>query len=529
MQSFVDWMDKSGFYAKDVWDFETNKWIVGANNKMMLSEEQRVIFSHSLTCNEESIFPYTTIVWSAPKKAGKTAIAAAICAWYAECAPAGVEVYIIANDLEQAEGRVMKDVKYHFRTKNILHGDEEEKAKILAYRIELPSGTTIQALSQSYATSAGSRHSLTLFDELWGFSSEASHRMWDEMTPIPTVQNSLRVITTYAGFIDESDLLWEVYLNGVGIDEHDEGKGQIIEELKDYPCWKNGRQFTYWSHEPVMPWQSQEYYDEQVTSLRPAAYLRLHENRWVTTHETFIPTHWLERAISKELLGPVNLFPDHPYANHKAYVGVDAAPKRDCSAIVGVTYDMTRHKLIVMFHKIWTPRSDEDFDMGDTLEAYLLEMHRKHWIAQIGYDPTQLHQIMMNLKKKGINTSEYIQTANNMIKASQSLFDALKFQSLELYNDDELKSHILNAVAQDEGRGFRIVRDKRHKSKRRTQRDPFKPMDGAIALAIACRLAIDNMGTDITTPIVIESPFADMSGWKPVLAGEEALPWMFRS
>ena len=55
-----------------------------------------------------------------------------------------------------------------------------------------------------------------------------------------------------------------------------------------------------------MPWQTDEYYESQMTSNRPAAYLRLHLNQWVTSHEEFIPIDWWDRA-SRIYEGPAHL------------------------------------------------------------------------------------------------------------------------------------------------------------------------------------------------------------------------------
>ena len=45
------------------------------------------------------------------------------------------------------------------------------------------------------------------YDELWGYTSESSTPIWEELTPVPTRRNSIRLVTTYAGFEGESQLL----------------------------------------------------------------------------------------------------------------------------------------------------------------------------------------------------------------------------------------------------------------------------------------------------------------------------------
>ena len=82
------------------------------------------------------------------------------------------------------------------------------------------------------------------------------------------------------GWEGESQLLWNLYRQGVGKDEHPEGQGKRLHP--DLPIYANreARLFVYWDHEARMPWQTPGYYASQRRSLRPSTYLRLHENRW---------------------------------------------------------------------------------------------------------------------------------------------------------------------------------------------------------------------------------------------------------
>jgi len=498
---------------------------------MILDPFQERILDHALSFDEDAgKFRYETVLYSTIKKSGKTALAAAVAAWYAEeVGPPGTEIYVIANDLEQAEGRVMRDVKFHFQMRiehyetipDAIHGGDilltDKNVKINLYRIDLPTGSFIQALAQSYRTVAGSRHALTLWDELWGVTSELSRRVWDEMTPIPTISNSLRFIATYAGFENESDLLWDLYLQGVGKAEHEQGRGTPIEELDGLPCYENRRLFTYWDHDPRLPWQTTEYYDEQMTSLRPAAFLRLHMNQWVTSHEQFIPVEWYDES-AKMYTGPITLWSEHPFRYFPIYVAVDAGLKRDSTALVGVGYDSKRGKIGLAFHYIWTPSKGDQVDLDATVESKLLELYNKYNIVSVVYDPTHLLQTMLRLKQKGIPTREFPQTVPLMTAASQLLYDLFKNKNFEAYPDDELRRHVQMAVAETNSRGFRIVKTK--VSKRHY-------IDGAIALAMASYEAVNSGGADISIPVVIRSPFSDATAWGN--QKEQELPFPLRS
>jgi len=504
--SFVDWIEKHGFLVRDVWDEEEEKWI--GSGWMRLFSDQAEIFDFALQMDEENRFRYSTFLYSTIKKSGKTVLAAAVGAWYAEVAPPGTEIYIIANDLESSEGRVMRDIKYHARHRGY---------KVKQYEIMLPNGTFIQALAQNYKSVAGSRHALVLFDELWGITTELTRRTYEEMTPIATIPWSLRFIATYAGFINESDLLWDLYINGVGKEEHEDGKGRPIQELLHHPIWENGRQLTFWNHAPLLPWQTPSYYAEQREALRPAAYLRLHENRWVTTHEEFIPFEWWQYAEG-QMAGSADIWKGHPYARFPVYIGVDAAPKRDSTAVVGTVYDADKGIVVELFHQIWTPTT-EQLDLDDTVGLYLLNLIKSFQVVSIGYDPAHLYQLMLKLQKSGYPVVEFVQSVSNMTKASQNLYDLLKFKRFYTYKDDEARAHIQNTVAQAESSGIRIV--KQAGSFR------YKPVDYSIALAISAYLAVKEGGIDVSEPLEIAAPFSDLTAWKNP-SDTIVLPWQFR-
>jgi hypothetical protein len=86
----------------------------------------------------------------------------------------------------------------------------------------LANGTTATAISGDYAGAAGSNHGFVSYDELWGYVSEASTGLWEELTPVPTRKNSIRF------------------------------KGQGERLHPELPLFANreARLFAYWDHEP---------------------------------------------------------------------------------------------------------------------------------------------------------------------------------------------------------------------------------------------------------------------------------------
>jgi phage terminase large subunit-like protein len=507
LRSFVEWIDNDGFWVRDTWD-EVKKRMKGMG-KMRLQPIQRRILLEALGMDEDGILKYETVLYSATKKSGKTAIGSAVGCWYAEEAKDGTEIFVIANTLEAGEGRLFRDIRFHFEQR-ILEGkysDTPSKPnylKITQYRIDFPTGTFIQVLGQSYKSVAGSRHSLTLWDELWGSTSELDRRVWDEMVPIPTVNNSLRFISTYAGFENESDLLWEMYLRGVGIDEHDAGRGQKIEGLEDLPCWRNGNLFTYWTHDPTMPWQTEAYYESAMAAERPSAFMRLHLNQWVTSQESFLPVEWVDRSM-KAYEAAAEIWEDHPFKRWPLTIALDAGIIQDCTALVMVGYDGKRGKVGVVNHQIWVPGKDDQIDL-DMVEKRLVELYNKYIISSIVYDPKHLMQMMYRLKQRGLPVRAFQQTVPAMTAASQLLFDLFKNRNIEMYPAEDLRKHIQMAVAETNANGFRIVKNKAMKKHH---------VDGAVALAMAAYEAVSTGGVDISIPVILKSPFSDMTDYGP--------------
>jgi phage terminase large subunit-like protein len=354
--------------------------------------------------------------------------------------------------------------------------------------------------------------------------------MWDELTPIPTVNVSLRFIATYAGFQDKSDLLWDLYLKGVSTDEHEDGKGTRVPGFEDLPVYENGSLFVYWDHENRMPWQTEKYLEDQFLNEKPNVYLRFHENRWVSSKDTFVPAAWYERAVEKGIeLGisrSVRLWPEHPMRKLPVFVAIDASYKRDSTSVTAVAYDLEAGLIYELDHEIWLPEyvKEEEgfFDLWETVGEYVLGLSKILNIELVVYDPTQMHQVATMLAKEGITIQEYEQTVPNMKAASQSLYDVLQTNSFVTFEDDRARQQIKKAVAEATGNGFRIVK---YKADARSAK-----IDWVIALAMAIHQALLAGGYESKEDLIIRSSFPDQTQLPPPLPpGEENLPWMFRS
>src|SRR5437899_7217073 len=122
----------------------------------------------------DGTLPYSELVYSAPKKSGKTATAAMV-VLYVVTVLGGpfAEAYLVANDFDQAQGRVFQAIARIVEASPLL----KQSAKVTAVQITFPStGATISVLASDYAGAAGANPTITVFDELWAYTSERAQR-----------------------------------------------------------------------------------------------------------------------------------------------------------------------------------------------------------------------------------------------------------------------------------------------------------------------------------------------------------------
>jgi phage terminase large subunit-like protein len=291
-----------------------------------LTDRQREILRLAFAFDGDGRLPYDTIIYSCVKKSGKTTINGALTLWWAFTQEAPNEILILANDLEQSLARVYRTME------GIVEHNPELKAEaeVQTKTIYLANGTTITAISGDYASASGSNHGLVSLDELWAYTSESSTRLFEELTSVSTRRNSVRFISTYAGFEGESELLAGLYKQSVGKDEHPDGQGERIHP--DLPIYVNreARIFCYWDHEPRMPWQTAAYYESQKRTLRPGTYSRLHGNYWTTAESIFITAELWDACVGPSVnpflpQGRITEILCDPWQAHRSITTLQAA------------------------------------------------------------------------------------------------------------------------------------------------------------------------------------------------------------
>jgi terminase large subunit-like protein len=379
------------------------------------------------------------LLFGAIKKSGKTTFAGAVVLYVVlVLAEAFGEAYTVANDYDQAQGRVFRAIARIVRANKWLG-----TAKVMKDVIEFPSrGATITAIAADYASAAGTNAHIVAFDELWGYVSERSRRLWDELVPVPTRTPSIRLTTTYAGFEGESALLIELQAKGLrGV--------PIGPSLYQQPGL-----LMAWHTEPIAPWQTEAWVAQMQQQLRPNAFLRMIRNQFVSSESGFVDLAWWDECVSADV---------RPVVQDKSlsvWVGVDASVKRDHTAIVAVTWNAATKKLRLVWHRVFKPTAEDPLDFERTIEATLLEVGQRFAVRGVRYDPYQLVAVAQRLRNFGLPMEEFPQTLDRLTAMGSNLYELVKGRNVEAYPDDDVRSAMGAAVAKETPRGWRIAKEK---------------------------------------------------------------------
>jgi phage terminase large subunit-like protein len=436
---------------------------------------ERLFMEHAFQRNSRGRWLYPELIFSAPKKSGKTGFAALFTLvsllLFGGMYP---EALIAANDREQAVGRVFTAIRRIVETSPVLAAE----AKVLADTITFEAtDASIKAITSSYSSAAGANANLTVFDELWAFDSEKDQRLFDECVPPPTRKLAARLTVTYAGFEGESSLLEGLYKRGmaqplVGPDLH-AGKGILL----------------FWSHVPIAPWQTDEWVEEMRGALRPAQFLRMIQNEFTTSEASFIDMELWDACVDPGLrptLSEKSIF---------AWIGVDASVVNDWTAIVVVGWDRVANRVRLLAHRIFKPTRADPIDFEQMVERTIVEFCGRFRVREVRYDPQQMVAVAQRLASTHrIPMVEYQQTIPNLTAMSSNLLELIRSRALHLYPDAEMRASARNAVAKESARGWRLAKADAGSGAGK--------IDVIVALAMAAHAAVEQ-GLGGPPPLVV--------------------------
>ena len=461
----------------------------------VLSDAERAFLQHAFTLNADGRLLYPELVFGAIKKSGKTTLSAIIMiTMILLFGGRFAEAFCVANDLEQAQSRVFAMIKRIIEASPLLKRD----AKITSDRVTFPAlNATIIAIASDAASAAGANPVITCFDELWGYTSERSRRLWDEMITSPARKISCRLTVSYAGFSGESVLLEEIYKRGMALPEVG-------------PSLRAGHGMLFaWHHEPIAPWQTEAWLAEMRRSLRPNAFARMIQNEFVSSESTFIDLSAWDACICPGLTPTHERMPVH--------IGIDASTKRDSTALVAVNFDKKAQVVRLVQHKVFVPTPGDPIDFEATVERTILDWKKLFFIRKVWFDPFQMAAVSQRLAKAHVKIEEFPQHSQpppsipNLTAATSNLFDLIQARQLVLYPDAGMRLAISRAIVTESSRGWKL--DKLKQSHK---------IDVIVALSMACLAAIRGQSDPVETYDLFAGGF-DLEDPPPTKADADAL------
>jgi hypothetical protein len=444
--------DPCAFITEVLHDPETEQPFV-------LLPAERTFLEHAFRTDANGRLVYPEQIFGAIKKSGKTAFAGLhVLVTVLLFGGAYAEAVCCANDYEQSVARVFQAIVRIVTMSPLLCSE----AKITANKIEFLNGATITAIASDYAGAAGGNANITVFDELWAYTSERARRLFDEMIVPPTRKIALRLTVTYAGFEGESLLLEELYKRGLS-------QPQIGADL-----YAGDGLLMAWHREPIAPWQTPEWIAQMRRALRPNQFARMIENRFVANETSFVDMREWDACVDPELT---------PIMENRAlpvWLAVDASLKRDSTVVLVCSYDHDGHKVRLVNYRVFQPSPDKPLDFETTIEQTVKDYCGRYNVQAVQFDPWQMQSVAQRLRAWGAPMCEFNQTLPNLTAIGTNLYELIRSRSIVVYPSDDLRLAISRAVIKESERGMTITKTKAaHK------------IDLVISLAMAARAVVE--------------------------------------
>lgn len=424
--------------------------------------------------DENGKFRYSLVVWGDIKKSAKSSIAAAMALYRATTLKWG-SIKIIANDLKQADSRVA----YYLR-RAIQLNPKMSDIKSVNYKTTLPNNSTIEAIPIDPSGEAGGNDDLIIFSELWAAKHKAIQQMWTEATLSPTKFGySQRWVETYAGYSGDSPILERLYERGLAGERLDlsysDDTGYY--DLSDLEIYRDGQMLMLWNTVPRLPWQTQEYYNQEEQVLLPEEFNRVHRNQWSSNITKFVEKLWWQSCYDS--LSSLSRQEAGVLAADAAKGGESTRPA-DCFALVLVTrHPSNPNNVAVRYCGIWQAEKGKLLDY-EPIENEIRRLCQEFSIVEFSYDPYQLHDMAMRLKREGVVNSKEFNQVTARLKSDKQLRDLIIGRRLSHDGNPLLSEHIDNANVVNHGEeGIRLIK-----------RMPDKKIDAAVALSMACSRAL---------------------------------------
>ena len=436
----------------DTVEFINREMVIPETGKPLILHDEQAAVLRAMSHRTNGNYDYSMWLYSAPKKSGKTTVAAAIALWQAIQVPDG-QVYIIGNDQRQADNRMMEAIRYA-----IGHNPRfKNRVRIIRNTIYMDNGTKLESIPVDPKGEAGMNPTGLFWTEAWGAMGNKPELLWSEAVLSPTrAGKSFKLVESYAGFEGESLILERLYKSIIKGGKPYEGTPEL---------YTKGESIGYWCTRRYMDWQvkNPQYYVNEENEKTPQEFNRIHNNVWASATQAFVPNEWIRACQSEYSLN----------AGEGVIVGVDAATSSDCFAVVAVS--RRGNDIFVHYSRVWYPPKGGTIDFREP-EAELKRLIREYNVLEISFDAYQIYDLMERLRSEEfVNTRSFPQGGDRLL-SDMRLYTLIRERKLHHHGDADLVQHISNAdadISKEENK-MRIVK-----------RSQDLKIDAAVALAMA--------------------------------------------
>jgi phage terminase large subunit-like protein len=431
---------------------------VRAGDPLVLTRWQSDLLDNLFERRADGLLRYRRSLVGLARKNGKSLLGSLIALYNLIEGEPGAEVYSAAGDRQQARV-VFNEAKWQVTQSPALSG----VCKVYRDVIEVPStGAIYRVLSSDAKLQQGLNPSCVVFDEL---HVQRDSELWDALTLGSGARRDPQIVAITTAGYDFDTICGRLYNYGKRViagDQVDERFGFFWWEAPER-CDISDRE-AWAAANPNLAEGLLDLEDMEVSMNQTAEipYRRYRLNQWVRQEDS----PWLPMGGWEQCQSELGLDAELP-----AFVGIDMALKHDSIAVVVA---QPRDGRIVVRAKIWHPDAHA-MDVA-AVEAYLRELHLNFNVREFAYDPAFFQRTAEVLADDGLPMVEFPQSAQRMVPAIGTLYEAIVGQVLAHDGDPMFTDQVLSAVPRQTDAGLRLSKGK---SKRK------------IDAAIACAIAVD--------------------------------------
>lgn len=442
---------------------------------------------------DDGLRRYRWALIGVPKKQGKTELAAALGLYFliGDGEPSALVACAAASD-EQADlvygaARIMVE-----RSPTLSQVCEAYEKEILVP--SLP-GSRLRRVSAVAGTNDGQNIQVVICDELHEWTGPKGKQVWNVLTNGTGARRQPMVLqVTTAGFDLEDTICGQQYTYGQKV------KNGQVDDPHYYFNWYEAPASA--DHRDPAVWEAanpsygvlthEAFYRDQLTKKTEAVFRRYFLNSWTQTEEIWLPPGAWDACKAPDL----ELDPALPL-----HVGIDVALRHDSTAVVAAQLvgeepepEQPDLRRTVVRARVWEnpyPETDSrhaawQLNLAE-VEEHLRDLRRRFPVAaaevddrympgpEFSYDPAYFLRSAQALDGDGLCMVEFPQADARMVPASQQAYQLICEGKLAHDGDPVLARHVLNVIADQRPRGWRMSKPKGSRKK----------IDAAIAMAIA--------------------------------------------